>query len=326
MTGSEAGGRPDGVLIALVGPTAVGKTALSLELAERFDGEIVSADSMQVYRGMDIGTAKATPEERARIRHHLIDVADPRERYSVARYQREALAAIRDIRARGKVPFLVGGTGLYVNAVVYYPQYRFAPGSPGALRRRLVERARREGAHALWQELSIRAPEVARRIPANDVRRIVRALEMLAGEGAGLLPNAPPPERKSPFHLLMIGLTMRREALYRAIEARVEAQIAAGLLDEVRRLLAAGVPPEATALQALGYKELLGVIRGEESLEAAVARIKRRTRQYAKRQLTWFRRLPDIEWVPWDEDVRPDSRPKIFARVAGHLAADGESL
>ncbi|MBE3596162.1 MAG: tRNA (adenosine(37)-N6)-dimethylallyltransferase MiaA [Hydrogenibacillus sp.] len=313
--------------MAVVGPTAVGKTALSLTLAERFCGEIVSADSMQVYRGMDIGTAKASPEERARVPHHLIDVVDPVEPYSVARYQAEALRVIADIQARGKVPFLVGGTGLYVNAVVYYPHYRFPAAFVDPIgRRALLTEARKSGREALWQALHARAPDVAARIPPGDVRRVVRAIEKLDGGVRESLPNAPAERRESPFDLLMIGLSMRRDALYRRIEERVDAQIEAGLADEVRRLVERGVPPEATAFQALGYKELLPVVRGEVPLQTAVEALKKRTRQYAKRQFTWFRRLPEIEWYAWDDEARPRSREKIFARVEGYLAQRGECI
>ena len=357
-SGGEADDLAGAPLIALVGPTAVGKTALSLELAERFPLEIVNADAMQVYCGMNVGTDKVAPEIRRRIPHHLLDIRDPRESFSVAEYQKLALRAIRDILARGRIPLLVGGTGLYVNAIVYYPEYDFSsPGREPARRERWYALAQEVGSERLWEWARALVPDVASVHP-HDVRRIVRALERAevppeawgtdfsafaaaAKHGGGSSAEAkslPAKEadrqdaegvekrgedarsqrrRRSPFRLLLLGLTMERSRLYRRIEERVDEQIARGLLEEVRALLEAGVDEEATALQALGYKELVPVLRGETTLEEAVRRIKRQTKQYAKRQLSWFRALPDVRWFPWDEEVREDSRKEIFALVAG---------
>ncbi|PTQ52530.1 MAG: tRNA dimethylallyltransferase [Brockia lithotrophica] len=345
-------------LIALVGPTAVGKTALSLELAERFPLEIVNADAMQVYRGMEIGTDKVAPEIRRRIPHHLLDIRDPWESFSVAEYQKLALQAIREILARGRIPLLVGGTGLYVNAVVYYPDYDFSsPGRDPARRERWYALAEKVGPERLWERARALVPEVASVHP-RDVRRTVRALERLgispegweaefsasgaptggqpvepgggdsafagsAPRGEGSLP--PKKRRQSPFRLLFLGITMERTRLYRRIEARVDEQIARGLLEEARSLLEAGLDAEATALQALGYKELVPVLRGETTLEEAVRLIKRRTKQYAKRQLSWFRGLPDVRWFPWEEEVREESRKEIFALVAGFFCTGANS-
>lgn len=283
-------------LLVLVGPTAVGKTRYSLEIAETFQCEILSGDSMQVYRGMDIGTAKATPEERKRIPHHMIDIVDPDEPFSVSEFQRMARAKIAEIHERGKLPFLVGGTGLYVEAVCY--DFSFGgTGENRAFREAMKQKALAEGTAALHRQLAEVDPESAKRIHPNDLRRIIRALEVYEQTGVPLSQTFRKGEKKSPYELCVIGLHMEREKLYRRIEERVDRMIEAGLVQEVERLLAQGVPEDAISMQGLGYKEIIPYLRGEQTLEEAVAILKRNTRRFAKRQWSWFRRMPDIIWI-----------------------------
>lgn len=282
-------------LLAIVGPTAVGKSEVGVELARRLGGEIVSADSMQVYRGLDIGTGKLSVEERRGVPHHLLDVVDPEETYSVARYEREALSVIRGIHDRGRLPILVGGTGLYYRAVVR--DYLFAgPGADPELRARLAREADREGTAALHRRLAEVDPRAAERIHPNDLRRIIRALEVYTLTGIPLSQQQRG-EDESRFDLVAVGLTAPREVLYTRIDQRVDAMLARGLLGEVRSLVVRGLESWLTSVQALGYKEFLPYLRGEEDLETAVDRLKRETRRYAKRQLTWFRREPDLHWL-----------------------------
>ena len=293
-------------VLAVVGPTAVGKTALAEELAVRLGGEIVSADSMQVYRGMDIGTAKPPAEER-QVAYHCIDVAELGETFSAARYQPLARAAITDIAGRGSLPIVCGGTGLYMRAAL--DDMRFAPpGDPAAHgRRRYEQLAGAEGAAALHALLAERDPGAAALLHPNNVRRVVRALEMLdegvsyADQHSGFA------DRRSVFDARFLGLTMDRPLLYERVEARVDAMLAAGLLDEVRALVDAGLADALTAMQAIGYKELVPVVRGQAELAGAVAEIKTSSRRYAKRQLSWFRADPRVRWIDVTEMTTAES-------------------
>ena len=285
---------------AVVGPTATGKTRLAVELALRFGGEVVSADSMQIYRGLTVGTAKPTPEEMRGVPHHLVDFLDPSEPFSVADYVRLASRAVAGIRARGKLPLVVGGTGLYVSSLL--GGLRFSPeGRDDALRGELRSRAEREGPQALWEELNAFDPESAARIHPNNVGRVIRAVEVYRTTGVTMSEQvrcsreAPPP-----YDAAVIGLTCRdRAKLYGAIDRRVDAMMRAGLPDEARRVFSMEHP--GTAAQAIGYKEFFPYFRGECSLEEAVAAVKRESRRYAKRQLTWFRRVEGIQWLFTDE-------------------------
>jgi len=281
-----------GPVLALVGPTAAGKTALALELAPRIGAEIVSADAMLVYRGMDIGTAKPTRAERARVPHHLVDVVDPAEEFSVARFQPQARSAVAGVLARGRVPLLVGGSGLYFHAVV--DEFVFPPTDP-QVRRRLEAEAATAGLGALYQRLVERdAPAAARVQPAN-LRRIVRALEVIELTGRrfssfrGAMDNP-----VSRYRLTVLGLDPGPELLRARVAARVAAMAEAGLVEEVRRL--ATRPLSRTARQALGYKELLDALEAGGPLEAALDEVVARTRSYARRQLAWFRRDPRVRW------------------------------
>jgi len=284
-------------LLVLVGPTAVGKTALSFELATKYDGEIISGDSMQVYRGMDIGTAKATPAERALVPHHLIDIRDPDESYSVSDFQVECKRAILTIASRGKLPFIVGGTGLYIQSVLYGYQFSEA-GQDEAYRQELREYAEQYGADALHDRLRKIDPESAARLHANDTRRVIRALEVYHLTGRTMTQTlADQPAASSPYHICMIGLTMQRDLLYRNIEARIDLMIEQGLIDEVQRLLDEGYSPGLISMQGLGYKEIIGYLLGEYNRQHAIEILKRNTRRFAKRQLSWFRHMEGISWV-----------------------------
>ena len=288
-------------LLVLCGPTASGKTALGVALAQATGGEVVSADSMQIYRRMDIGTAKPTREEMGGVPHHMLDVADPAEDYSVARYVRDADACVRDILVRGRLPIVVGGTGLYIDNLIAGRD--FAPFT-GAWRERLQARAREEGLSALREELRRIDPDRAEKLHPNDEKRILRALEVWYETGETITAHDERTRDLPPkYDALRVCLTFsHREDLWDRIDRRVDLMMAAGLEREVRDLLASGVPPAATAMQAIGYKEFAAALRGEEPLAQAVAEVKLRSRQYAKRQLTWFRRTPDIRWVTWEKD------------------------
>ncbi|MRR11110.1 tRNA (adenosine(37)-N6)-dimethylallyltransferase MiaA [bacterium] len=288
--------QPNRPPVAIVGPTGVGKSALAERVALRLEGEIVSADSMQVYRGMDVGTAK-TPAAERRVPYHCIDLVDPGDPYSAALFQHDARRAIDDIRERGTTPVVVGGTGLYVRAAL--DAFRFPPGRiDDASRLALERRAQTEGAEVLHAELAEADPEAAARIHPHNVRRVVRALEMMA-TGTSYSDQASGFGSRTSHYpgTDYIGLTMEREVLYGRIDSRVDAMIEGGLLDEVAQLAEGGYADALTAMQAIGYKELLPVIRDGADLSEAVAQIKRSSRRYAKRQLSWFRADPRVRWL-----------------------------
>ena len=283
-------------LIVIVGPTAVGKSALALQLAMRIGGEIVSGDSMCVYSGMDIGTAKPTQEERNLVPHHLIDIKDPTEPFSVVEFQQLASEAINQINQRGNLPILVGGTGLYIQALL--EGYQFSPTGKTPLRTTLAasDVADQNGmlTEKLFQQLTELDPISAARIHPHDRKRILRALEVTTTE------NRPLSSSKATslqFDCLVFGLSMDRQELYRRIELRVDNMVQQGLLAEVTALLDKGLASDATALQAIGYKEFVACIQQNLSQETAISLIKQSSRRYAKRQLTWFRRMPYLEWI-----------------------------
>ena len=290
-------------IVCVVGPTACGKTTLGVLLAKRFNGEVVSADSMQIYRGMTIGTAAPTAAEMDGIPHHMIAVADPAESWSAARYAREAIPVVDDILSRGKLPILVGGTGLWLDAVVR--GRTFAPGAAGGeVRRKLQQRLERQGIAPLLEELRQVDPEAAVRLHPADEKRILRALEVYAETGETISAhNARTAALPPRYDAAWIGLRFADRADMKAlIDRRVDAMAAAGLLEEVRSLVRSGVPRDATALQAIGYKELLDVGEDGRGLEAALEEVKLRSRQYAKRQLTWLRRNGEIHWITWGKE------------------------
>ncbi|MBE0415917.1 MAG: tRNA (adenosine(37)-N6)-dimethylallyltransferase MiaA [Dehalococcoidia bacterium] len=284
-------------LVAIMGPTTVGKSRLAIRLAQAFDGEIVSADSRQVYRYMDIGTAKPSPEERALIRHHLIDVVNPDEEFSLACYQELAYQAIKDVQERKKLALLVGGSGLYVRAVI--DGLRIPQVAPDVeLRRNLGEKAKREGYMRLYEELEQSDPAAARRIDPRNVRRVIRAIEVFRTTG---LPFSQLQSFSPFFRTLMIGLTTTREDLYKRIDDRVDDMIECGLAGEVERLLERGYSLDLPSMSGLGYKEIGLYLKGELDLSKAVQRIKYETHRFARHQYAWFR-LKD-ERIHWF-DVR----------------------
>lgn len=301
-------------LLVIVGPTASGKSGLALRLAQEHSAEIISADSVQVYRGLDIGSAKPTPQERALVRHHLIDVADPDEPFDAARFRELAAQAAADIASRGHKAIVAGGTGLYVRALLggLFP----SPPKDAELRRALQLEARRLGREALWERLSRLDPESARRIHPRDLVRVVRALEVVQLSGRPISElQAGHGFAERPYRHLKLGLKLERAELYRRIEERVEAMLAAGWLEEVRALVSRW-GPGAHALKSLGYRHLVAHLEGRLSLEEARALTMRDTRRYAKRQLVWFRAEPDIEWFAPDD-------PELPARAGGFLAQGG---
>lgn len=290
-------------LICVVGPTACGKTRLGVLLAQRYDGEVVSCDSMQIYRGMTIGTAAATPEEMEGVPHHMLAVADPAESWSAARYVSVATPVVEDILARGRRPVLVGGTGLWLDALLR--GHGFAPGmAEGAVRKELEVQLAQDGIGPLLEELREVDPVAAEKLHPADVKRILRALEVFRETGQTISAHDAA-ERVLPpkFPSVKIGLRFAdREDMKTLIDHRVDAMVAAGLLDEVRLLLIRGLPWSATALQAIGYKEFSGVLAGEKTETEAVEEVKLRSRQYAKRQLTWLRRDSGIHWIEWEKN------------------------
>ncbi len=292
-------------ILVISGPTASGKTALAVELALRHSGEVVSADSMQIYRHMDIGTAKPTREEMRGVPHHMLDVADPEEDFSVARYVELAAGCVNDILARGKLPIVAGGTGLYIDSLLSGRTFaRFDPDSP--LRRELEEELARRGGAALLEELARVDPDTAARLHPNDGKRIVRALEVYRSTGTTLTEhNAMTRSLPPRYDALTLTLAFqRREDMWARIDRRVDRMMADGLAEEVRALLDSGVPDRCTAMQAIGYKEMAAALRGDGDTARAAEEIKLRSRQYAKRQLTWFRRNGDARWIRWE--TRPN--------------------
>lgn len=282
-------------LLTVVGPTATGKTDTAVMVAERIGGEVISADSMLVYRYMDIGTAKPTAEEKRGIVHHMIDIVDPDEEFTVAVYARKVHELIPEIKRRGKVPMLVGGTGLYVRAIT--ETFNFAVTGPDyVFRMDMEELYKAQGQDVLHSLLARIDPDTAARLHPNDTKRIIRALEIFHQTGKPMSVMTEGAENPAYINM-MFGLTMDREKLYQRINDRVEKMLATGLIDEVKSLLERGYDERLTSMQGLGYKEILYYLRGEMSLEEAVETLKRSTRRFAKRQMTWFRRDKRIRWL-----------------------------
>ena len=303
-------------IVCVVGPTASGKTRMAVELALALDGEVVSCDSMQIYRGMSIGTAKPTPEETRGVPHHMIDVADPSEPFSAGKYVEMADACVQDILSRGKTVILAGGTGLYIDSLI--AGRSFAPVPSTGKREALERQADERGIQPLLDELARVDPESAARLHPSDRRRIIRALEIYQETGETITEHDRRTRLQPPkYRPAWLGMTFRDRAdLYERIDRRVELMMRDGLADEVRALLDAGVPETATAMQAIGYKELTDALRGGEPLDEAVRLIQQRSRNYAKRQLTWFRRNPEIFWL---EQTLPLDFSAVFESALHHI-------
>lgn len=316
-------------LLVLVGPTAVGKTAVSLEIAKACNAEIISGDSMQVYRRMDIGTAKLRPDEMQGIPHHLIDICEPDYPFSVSEFQTLCTNKIQEIHARGRLPFIVGGTGLYVESVCYGFQFQ-ENGADDTFREDMRAYAREHGAEALHSRLAAVDPATAAKLHYNDERRIVRALEVFHLTGnplSELQAQKRGDEKQSPYRLCLIGLTMDRAALYRRIEQRVDEMLDAGLVNEVKSLLNEGIPRDAVSMRGLGYKEIAAYLAGESDYVTAVEILKRDTRHFAKRQLSWFRHMKGLEWVDVGKYAKNNELFKaICAIIAGKFPIDLEYI
>lgn len=298
-------------IIVICGPTAVGKTEYAIKTALRMNGEVVSCDSMQLYKYMDIGSAKPTADEQAQVRHHLVDQIDPSEPFSAAKYQALAKAAIEDIFAREKTPVIAGGTGLYLNALLYKMDFS-APPRKDAFREQLYQEAEERGPLFIYEKLVKADPQAADRIHPNNVKKVIRALEAAeAGErvkdfAKDLVPT-------DEYSATLIGLTRDRDQLYDRINRRVDLLVEQGLLDEVKKLLAMGLTESDISMKGIGYKEIIAYYHGQYDLEEAIDLVKKNTRHYAKRQLTWFKRYKDMKWFNISEyDSDEDCLEEIF--------------
>ncbi|MGN1016095.1 MAG: tRNA (adenosine(37)-N6)-dimethylallyltransferase MiaA [Faecousia sp.] len=297
-------------IICIAGPTASGKTALAVELAKERNGEVVSCDSMQVYKRMNIGTAKPTREEMQGIPHHMLDVAEPWEDFSVSRYCDQAAPIVEDILSRGKTAIIAGGTGLYMDSLIR--GNAFAPFPSTGVRERLEAQADAEGMETMLERLRSVDPEAAQRLHLSDRKRIIRALEVYLETGETITAHNRRTQALPPrFRPLWLGLDFAdRGELYRRIDLRVDEMLRQGLMEEIRGLLDSGIPAKCTAMQAIGYKEFVDVLQGATPLEQAVVEVKKSSRHYAKRQLTWFRRNQSIHWL-----TRGPDRPEILESV-----------
>lgn len=287
-------------VIIIGGPTAVGKTKTSIELAKRLNGEIISADSMQIYKGMDIGSAKPDLEEREGIVHHLMDIVDPKEAFSVSDFRKLADETIMDIHARGKVAIVVGGTGLYINALLYEMDFSSATGDSEA-RILLREFAEKEGSEALHHKLRMLDAEAAERIHPNNIKRVIRAIEIASQTDEKIKDFRSDLVKNERYDIFLMGLTGEREKLYDRINRRVKVMFDAGLIPEVEALKNYGLDDSFTSMKGIGYKEIFPYLEGTQSLDDTIELISINTRHYAKRQLTWFRRYPDLKWYNVDE-------------------------
>ncbi|SEB16070.1 tRNA dimethylallyltransferase [Thalassobacillus cyri] len=304
-------------VVSVVGPTAVGKTKLGVEIAKRFNGEVISGDSMQIYRGMDIGTAKVSQEEANGIPHHMIDIKNPEESFSVAEFQEKVTAAIEDILSRGKLPIIVGGTGLYIQSVLYAFNFSEQKRSVETTER-LEAELQEKGKKALHQCLAEIDPEQAEKIHPNNERRLIRALEIYESTGMTMSEYQKNQSEESPYQPILIGLEMDREHLYDRINRRVDLMMEEGLLEEVHTLYEAGLE-EAQSMKAIGYKEFIPYLRGEYDLERAVELLKRNSRRYAKRQYTYFRNKMDIRWYTISEEDYLEKFQIILGDLAGMI-------
>ncbi len=306
-------------LLIVAGPTATGKSDSAVELALRMNGEVISADSMQVYRGMDIGSAKVTVEEMRGVPHHLIDCADPSENWNVVRFQKEARRAVQDIASRGRLPILCGGTGFYIQALLYDIDFtQMDENTP--LRDRLSALAAEKGPEAVHALLLEKDPASAAAIHPNNLKRVIRAIEFMEESGGSIAAhNLQQRERESAYRSVFFVLTMDRARLYERIDRRVDIMMERGLVEEVARLRAMGIQRDSTSMQGIGYKQVYGYLDGEYDLEEAVRLIKRDTRHFAKRQLTWFKREKDVIWTDLD---RFENRQQMW----DHMQTTAENI
>lgn len=287
-------------IVIICGPTAVGKTTVSIELAKKLNGEIVSADSMQIYKHFDIGSAKPTAEEMGDIKHYLIDEIDPRQEFSVAEYRTKAKAYIEEIFAKGKLPIIAGGTGLYINALMYNMDFSGADSDP-EYRKELDKLWQEKGGDFLHQQLAQIDPDAASRIHSNNVKRVIRALEVNKITGQNMSDFQTDLIPTEDYDVILIGLKRLRMRLYSAINKRVDAMMDMGLLDEIKNLKTLGLDDKFISMQGIGYKEVLPYLDGKYSYDSMVSTIKQNSRRYAKRQLTWFRRYDTIKWFDYDQ-------------------------
>ncbi|SFK28775.1 tRNA dimethylallyltransferase [Halobacillus dabanensis] len=302
------------LVIAIVGPTAVGKSKLGVEIAKRFDGEVISGDSMQVYRTMDIGTAKVSDQEAGGIPHHMIDIKNPDESFSVAEFQEKVQHLIKEISSRDKVPILVGGTGLYIQATLYdfnFSEQKKDPAVVERLEREMVKKGRLY----MYERLQSIDPEQAKRVHPNNERRVIRALELYETTGQVMSEYHEDQSEESPFRPILIGLEMERELLYERINRRVDGMIEEGLVDEVKRLYNQGFKDEQS-MKAIGYKELIPYLEGYCEWNEAVELLKRNSRRYAKRQYTYFKNKMDVQWY----EITPSNYEDKFETILGDLA------
>ncbi len=297
----------------IAGPTAVGKTELSVKLAKKLDGEVISADSIQIYRGMDIGSAKIRPDEMQGVRHHLIDILDPTEPFDVALFQKLSKEAISDIRGRGKVPILVGGTGFYLHALIY--DNDFSDGASDPEYRAELEKEALDPENTLYERLIDIDPAAAWAIPKGNMKRVIRALEFYHVTGKRISDhNRKEREKESPYDLRFYVLTMPRDILYDRINKRVDLMVGAGLFEETEKLISIGVRPKMTSMQGLGYKQAYLYLTGKYTKEEAVDAIKKETRHFAKRQLTWFKKEREAEFIDKTEYASDEEILKLLNR------------
>ncbi|WP_081092413.1 tRNA (adenosine(37)-N6)-dimethylallyltransferase MiaA [Peribacillus simplex] len=314
-----------GKLLVIIGPTAVGKTKMSIEMAKLFNGEIISGDSMQVYKGMDIGTAKIKMEEMEGVPHYLLDIKEPDEPFSAAEFQERANACIEDIHGRGKLPIIVGGTGLYIQSVIYDYQFSEAP-SDLEYREGLEKQIRESGIDPVFDQLRKVDPESAKRIHPNNVRRVIRALEIFHCTGKTMSEQLDDQPTELKYETCIIGLTMEREKLYQRIDQRVDGMVDEGLIHEVQSFYDQGLK-DCQSIQAIGYKEIYDYFDGRASVDEAVETLKQNSRRYAKRQLTWFRNKMDVIWFNMtDLEGFPKKIHEISGFIAGKLFNEGEYI
>jgi tRNA dimethylallyltransferase len=303
-------------VIVIVGPTGVGKTQLSIEIAKRYGGEVISGDSMQIYRSMDIGTAKVTKEEQQGIPHHLIDIRDPDENYSAADFQADVEACVQDIASRGKLPIIAGGTGLYIQAALY--AYDFSEAKrDDSYQRKLEQEAQTHGPVHLHKQLQAVDPVQAERIHPNNVRRVIRALEIFHRTGKRMSDHEET-EPDARYDTTMIGLDMDRDLLYEQINLRVDKMLAEGLLEEVKRLVESGIQ-DTQSMRAIGYKEFIPYLEGKMDWEDTVDQLKQNSRRYAKRQYTWFRNKMHVDWYAITPATKNEKFRIILEELAGKL-------